>query len=117
MDDKNNRPFRHELDSSRPDSNAPEQRNRQHIDRATTDQPAVEPILLDVKGVASLLGLGKNTVIRHNDTGQLGPMSIKLGRRRLWRKDEILQWVEADCPPRKRWQSMRRQGSRRATAI
>ena len=80
-------------------------------------KPNPDPILLDAKGVAALLGLGKNTVLRHDETGKLGPMAIKLGRRRLWRKDEILQWVEADCPGRARWQSMRRQGYRKSVAV
>jgi len=31
------------------------------------------------------------------------PSPVKLGRRALWRFDEIRQWVAAGCPPRSRW--------------
>ncbi len=66
-----------------------------------------ESLLVDVKGVANLVGLSKNTVMLHNSSGRLGPISIKLGRRRLWRRKEIEQWIDAGCPARHRWQSRR----------
>ena len=72
-----------------------------------------EPILLDVKGVANMLGVSTNSVRNYDVEGRIGPMAIKLGRLKKWKKEEIEKWVEAGCPGRARWQSRRRQGGRR----
>ncbi|HPC96469.1 MAG TPA: helix-turn-helix domain-containing protein [Sedimentisphaerales bacterium] len=72
----------------------------------TKDQSGVAPLLLDAKAVATMLSISRATLYRMSNTGQLGPMPITLGRRKLWRHEEILAWVRAGCPPRGVWLTM-----------
>ena len=62
-----------------------------------------EPLLIDAKQVASLLGISRTLFYTMHSSGQLGPMPVKLGRRSLWRPDELYKWVQAGCPPRDQW--------------
>jgi excisionase family DNA binding protein len=66
------------------------------------------PLLLGVKEVCSALGLGRTAIYGLINSGRL-PMPLKLGGKVCWRRDEILRWIAADCPPRKRWLTMRGQ--------
>jgi predicted DNA-binding transcriptional regulator AlpA len=60
-------------------------------------------LLVDVHSLAKILNVGRNTVWKLHSTGVLGPMPIRLGRRTLWRREEIERWVKAGCPSRDRW--------------
>ena len=71
------------------------------------------PLLLDIRALARLLGLGKTTLERHDQSGALGPRALRIGRRRLWRKDEVLAWIEAGCPGRRVWAERREEHARR----
>ncbi len=65
----------------------------------TTDKPVSElPALLDVKGVAALLG-GCSTrhVYRLSDGGKMPP-PVRLGGLVRWRRDEIQDWIANGCP-------------------
>ena len=73
---------------------------------ARDQQPGVAPLLLDAKAVATILSVSRSTLYRMSNTGQLGPMPITLGRRKLWRHEEILAWVRAGCPRRELWLRM-----------
>ena len=61
-----------------------------------------EPILLDAKQAAAMLGIGRAHLYALHSSGRL-PMPIHLGRRTLWRADELKDWVKAGCPNRQRW--------------
>jgi excisionase family DNA binding protein len=41
------------------------------------------------------------------------PPSIKLGRKRLWRRQEIESWILAGCPDAQTWAAMRASAARR----
>jgi excisionase family DNA binding protein len=61
----------------------------------TTPDPApaiVGPELLDVDKMAALLGVARRTVERWEASGKL-IKSIRIGRLRHWRRDEVHAWI------------------------
>jgi len=72
----------------------------------TKDQAGIAPLLLDAKAVATMLSISRSMLYQISNTGELGSMSIKLGKRRLWRYDELAAWVRAGCPSRGVWLKM-----------
>jgi predicted DNA-binding transcriptional regulator AlpA len=65
-----------------------------------------ELILLDAKRAAAMLGIGRAHLYALHGSGRL-PLPIHLGRRTLWRADELKNWVQAGCPNRQRWIAMK----------
>jgi predicted DNA-binding transcriptional regulator AlpA len=63
--------------------------------------------LLSAKEAAALLGIGERFLWAMHDTGELGPLPIKLGRRTLWSRFELERWVRARCPRREVWVRMK----------
>ena len=53
--------------------------------------------LLDIHGVAELLGVHWRTVENLARLKRM-PKAIRLGRCRRWRVTAIKRWIEADCP-------------------
>lgn len=66
----------------------------------TTIQP---PLLISANEAARLIGVSRATWWAHHASG-LCPLPVKLQGRTLWRAAELRAWVNADCPPRTRWQ-------------
>ena len=66
---------------------------------------AIEPLLLDIKGAAAALGIGRSLFYQMLSDGRLGPVSIRFGKKRLFRLDELRKWVEGGCPTREKWQA------------
>jgi len=62
--------------------------------------------MLDARATGAVLSVSRTTIYSMNNTGELGPMPIKLGGRKLWRHAVILAWVRAGCPPRTKWFKM-----------
>lgn len=54
---------------------------------------------------AKLIGVGRSHFYAMHSSGRLGPMPISLGRRTLWKRKELENWVSADCPPRGQWKT------------
>ncbi|MCI0702276.1 MAG: helix-turn-helix domain-containing protein [Planctomycetia bacterium] len=75
----------------------------------TESQPAntAEPVLIDVKAVAKLLGCSTRHVTRLQDAGQMPP-AMKLGRLSRWHRETILAWIAAGCPDRLTWEKSRK---------
>jgi len=69
-----------------------------------------EPLLLSGADAAKLCSVSRTTWWRMNRSGHC-PMPISLGSRVLWRRDELIAWIAADCPPRHRWQAIRKGGA------
>ncbi len=69
-------------------------------------RPRVTPLLLNIKAVAVALSLSPATLYRMSSAGELGPMPIRFGKRRLWRYEELAAWVRAGCPRREAWLKM-----------
>jgi predicted DNA-binding transcriptional regulator AlpA len=54
----------------------------------------VEPICLDAAASARLIGVSRSTFLRMESTGLIGPKSLRLSRRRVWIKSELVSWIE-----------------------
>jgi excisionase family DNA binding protein len=59
--------------------------------------PADEPLLLDVKAVAALLGCSSRNVYRLADAGKM-PRPLKVGTLVRWRRADIETWIANGCP-------------------
>ncbi len=66
-------------------------------------QVSLAPLLIDADGVAAMLGVSRRTVYSMQSTGELGPMALTVGGRKLWRTEELSRWVAAGCPRREVW--------------
>ena len=62
-----------------------------------------ESLLLDAAEAARLLGICRAGVYRAVSSGRM-PGPVRIGRRTLWRRDELEDWVNAGCPARTRWE-------------
>ena len=56
-----------------------------------------EPLLVGVKDTAALLGIGVAMLYRLRKSRAL-PKSVKLGRRTLYRREDLAMWVRLNCP-------------------
>ena len=62
-----------------------------------------EKWLLTATESARLCGVGLSTWWRLVATGKT-PAATKLGRSTKWRRDELAEWIFANCPPRAQWE-------------
>jgi predicted DNA-binding transcriptional regulator AlpA len=74
--------------------------------------PETAGLLVDAKILARLLDLSHSTLFRLLAEGAL-PEPVQLGGLKKWRLAEVLEWIEADCPPKKFWIAMKQQSARR----
>jgi len=72
-----------------------------------TDRPAIEPLLVGAKDLARILAISEATLLRWDQTGELGPEGIKKLGRRLWPVAEVRAWVAAGMPVRERWLTLK----------
>jgi excisionase family DNA binding protein len=68
------------------------------------------PLLMSAKEAAKKLGVGRSHFYALHSSGRLGPLPIRLGKRSLWRRDELEAWVANDCPVRQVWQARKESG-------
>ena len=71
------------------------------------------PLMVSITEAARLLGISRTTFLVMNDTGKLGPRSHKYGRRVLWERAELEDWVKAGSPSRRTWANMKSKARRR----
>ena len=64
-----------------------------------------EQVLMRAEQVAAQCGVAKVTWWRWNASGMV-PAGLKIGGARLWRRAEILEWVQAGSPNREKWQAI-----------
>lgn len=69
----------------------------------STDTTQLEPALVSAKDAAKLCGVGDRMWRTMNRDGRI-PEPVRLGRRVLWRVEELRDWARAGCPPRRRWE-------------
>ncbi|MEN6336477.1 MAG: hypothetical protein ABFE01_19660 [Phycisphaerales bacterium] len=55
---------------------------------------APEPLTLDAAAAARLIGVSRSTFLRMDSKGQVGPKSLRLSRRRVWIRSELVAWIE-----------------------
>jgi predicted DNA-binding transcriptional regulator AlpA len=73
----------------------------------------LEPLLLCDRDAAALCNCSRSHWHAMRAAGKLPP-SIKLGRKVLWRREEIESWIAAGCPDARTWQAIRAADRRRA---
>ena len=66
----------------------------------------VDSFLLSAPDAAKMLGVSRAHYLKLHCAGRV-PMPVRLGRRVLWRRTELEEWVEAGCPPRERWDTLK----------
>jgi predicted DNA-binding transcriptional regulator AlpA len=66
---------------------------------------APPPLLVDARAAARLCGIGRTLWLQLASAGRV-PAPVRLGRRTLWNREELILWCNAKCPGRDRWQAM-----------
>jgi len=75
------------------------------VDPNTSTRVAVPPLLVGAIEAARLCGVSERTWWTLHAGGRC-PLPVRLGRRTLWRADELPAWIAAGCPARDRWQAI-----------
>jgi excisionase family DNA binding protein len=74
----------------------------------TKTHSQIEPLLLSSAKAAEVLNISRSMFYSLDSSGRIGPVAIKLGSRSLWSREELAEWVRADCPPRHEWQAKKK---------
>ena len=67
----------------------------------------IEPLLVGVDDVALLLGIGRTLFLQLEESGRIGPLPVKFGRRKLYSVNEFRQWVKGGCSNRETWETQK----------
>lgn len=59
-------------------------------------------LLVSAERAAGLLSVSKAHLFRSVSCGRI-PQPVRLGRRSLWRTQELRAWLAAGCPPMSKW--------------
>ena len=70
----------------------------------TTAPVAVEPLLVDARGLAKLLCCSVRSVWRLNTSGKT-PNPVRVGRSVRWSMDTIRTWIAMGCPDRQTFEA------------
>lgn len=62
----------------------------------------LDPLCTDIRGLSRMLGVSVRHLRSMNARAVL-PAALSVGRRRLWRTEEVTAWVRAGMPSRERW--------------
>lgn len=74
--------------------------------------PENSGLLIDTKTLVKLLAISRAHLYRlQAEEALLAP--IQVGHVKRWRLAEVLEWIEAGCPPQNVWNAMRESNSRR----
>jgi predicted DNA-binding transcriptional regulator AlpA len=74
--------------------------------------PENSGLLIDTKTLAKLLAISKAHLYRlQAEEALLAP--IQVGHVKRWRLTEVLEWIEAGCPPQNMWNAMKLSNFRR----
>jgi excisionase family DNA binding protein len=63
------------------------------------------PLLLTARQAAALCGTSLRTWRTWDAAGKI-PRPVRIGRRVLWRSEELKAWVAAGCPRREQWETL-----------
>lgn len=78
------------------------------MSQTATQTDQANSLLLNADAAAGMLAISRTLFYEMHSDGRLGPMAIRFGRCSRWRRDEMVKWVEADCPPRRQWQDQKK---------
>jgi predicted DNA-binding transcriptional regulator AlpA len=76
------------------------------------DNGNAEPLLIPDTVAAALAGVSRSHWQRLRVQGRL-PASVKLGRKVLWRRAEVVSWIDAGCPDGRTWAAIQAAAGRR----
>ena len=68
---------------------------------------ALKPFSVEASWAARLCGVSRATWYSLRKAGRI-PKPVRLGRRVLWRVEELREWMAAGCPPLSRWEVMKK---------
>jgi predicted DNA-binding transcriptional regulator AlpA len=72
---------------------------------------AIDSLLIPDTAAAALAGVSRAHWHRLRAAGKVPP-PIRLGRKVLWRRSEIVAWIEAGCPDARMWAAIQATGRR-----
>ena len=67
----------------------------------------VLPVLLTDEQAAALCNISRSTLWRLCSEDKIPP-PVRIGGSTRWRLQDLIEWIEMGCPPRDRWEAMRR---------
>lgn len=70
-------------------------------------------LLLRAADAARLCGVATVTFRRWDSAGRI-PQGLKIGGARVWRRTELVDWIQAGSPKREQWQAILQASARRA---
>ncbi len=62
-----------------------------------------DKLLIDVSEFCRLTSISRSLYFEKKAAGRIGPAEVRIGRKILLRTDEVRDWVNAGCPPRRSW--------------
>lgn len=69
------------------------------------NKPAPElPLMIGVSEFCRLTSISRSLYFEKKAAGRIGPSEVKIGRKILFRRAEVVDWTNAGCPPRRAWQ-------------
>jgi len=75
-----------------------------------------DPLLIPDTAAAALAGVSRAHWHRLRAAGRLPP-PVRLGRKVLWRRLEIVAWIDAGCPDSRTWGAIQAAAGRRQARI
>ncbi len=68
------------------------------------------PLLLKTSEAAKLCGVSHKLWRTWNAIGK-NPAPVRIGPTLFWKQEELVRWVDAGCPARLRWNSLKKDGA------
>lgn len=62
-----------------------------------------ECMLADAKEAAAICGMSRAAWYKHLSAGKI-PRPVKIGSLTRWRRQELMDWIDAGCPTREKWE-------------
>ena len=69
----------------------------------------LQPLAVSAKQLARMLDLSVRTIRTMDAAGKL-PRGVRIGRSVRWPVDELRDWLDAGCPDRRAWETIRANG-------
>ena len=75
--------------------------------RTASQSSATESLTLTNAEFAQALGISTRHLYTMDQEGRIGPRAVRLGKRVLWSRSAIKDWLSAGAPDREIWQVMK----------
>lgn len=81
------------------------------------DTTAPDALLIPDTAAAGMAGISRAHWHRLRAAGKIGPSAVRLGRKVLYRRQEVEDWIAAGCVDARTWEAMRQHGRRLARVM